>query len=172
MEVLTLLFAALVGIGALLATIAIWAPRAPFIRSAAVVVTAVFIPLSYLGLNELLSKPKPMAHEWFERNAGEATVLGVSLNEGKAIYLWLRLDSSLEPRYYVLPWETKFAEQLQELVEEAIEQGAMVRMVNPFSRKSFQDLGDLNLQVVPPEILPHKPPPHPPQIFNPRERQI
>ncbi len=172
MEVLALLFAALVSAGALLTSIAIWAPRATFIRSAAVVVAAVFFPLSYVGLNELLSKPKPMAHEWFERNAAEATVLGVSLEEGKAIYLWLRLDSSLEPRYYVLPWETKFAERLQDLVEEAIEQGAMVRMVNPFSRRSFRDLGELNMQVVPPEMLPHKPPPHAPQIFNPRERQI
>ena len=172
MEVLTFVFAAVIGVGALLASIAIWAPRATSIRSAAVVVTALFIPLSYVGLNELLSKPKAMSHEWLQRNAGEATILGASLDEGKAIYLWLRIDDSLEPRYYVLPWQTKFAETLQDMIEEAIEEGATVKMTNPFSRRSFEDLGQLNMEIVPPPIPPLKRRPQVPQIFNPRERQI
>jgi hypothetical protein len=173
MEVLIiLLFAALIGVAALLASIAIWAPRATFVRSAAVVATAMFIPLTYLGMNELLSKPKPMAQEWADKNVAEATVLGVSLDEGKAIYLWLRLDGALAPRYYELPWQANVAERLQKLVEEAIEKGATIRITNPFTRQSLQDLGQLNMEIVPPPPLPRKRLPDVPQIFNPRERSI
>jgi hypothetical protein len=173
MEVLSiLLFAALIGVAALLASIAIWAPRATFVRSAAVVATAMFVPLTYLGMNELLSKPKPMAQEWANKNVAEATVLGVSLDEGKAIYLWLRLDGALVPRYYMLPWQPNVAERLQKMVEEAIEKGATIRIMNPFTRRSFQDLGQLNMEIVPPPALPHKRLPDVPQIFDPRERSI
>lgn len=173
MEVLIiLLFAALIGVAALLASIAIWAPRATFVRTAAVIATAMFVPLTYLGMNELLSKPKPMAQEWANKNVAEATVLGVSLDEGKAIYLWLRLDGALVPRYYMLPWQPNVAERLQKMVEEAIEKGATIRIMNPFTHKSFQDLGQLNMEIVPPPPLPHKRLPDVPQIFNPRERSI
>ncbi len=169
MDTLILLFAASIGVAALLATIAIWAPRATLIRVTAVVVTALFIPLAYLGLTEILSQPKPMEHEWFKRHVDEATVLGVSLDEGKAIYLWLRLDRSLEPRYYKLPWRMQLAEKLQNLIDEAIEENAMVKIKNPFARKSFDDLGDFNIEIILPPLPPQKLPPLPPQFFNPRQ---
>jgi len=173
MEILILLlFAALIGVAALLASIAIWAPRATFVRSAAVVATALFVPLTYLGINELLSKPKPMAQEWADKHVAEATVLGVSLDEGKAIYLWLRLDGARAPRYYVLPWQPKVAEKLQNVVDEAIEKEATVRIMNPFTGRSFLDLGELNIEIVPPPRPPQKRPPDVPQIFNPRELSI
>lgn len=166
-----LIFIALLGIAALLASIAIWSQRRTPIRTAAVVLTALFIPIGYLGVVELLSQPKPMHHEWFKRHVDEATLLGVSVREGEAIYLWLRLDDSLEPRYYVLPWQQQLAEKLQMLVDEAIRDGAAVTISNPFSRKSFDDLGSMNVQIVRPPQLPLKPPSPPPQIFNPRERR-
>jgi len=167
-----LLFAALIGVAALLASIAIWAPRATFVRSAAVVATAVFIPLTYLGMNELLSKPKPMAQEWADKNTAEATVLGVSLDEGKAIYLWLRLDGARAPRYYVLPWQASAAERLQKLVDEAIEKEATVRILKPFTGNSLKEFGQLNIEIVPPPPRPRKRPPDVPQIFNPRELRV
>ncbi|MFQ5936342.1 MAG: hypothetical protein ACE5LB_08045 [Acidiferrobacterales bacterium] len=172
MEVLVLLFAALIGVAALLASIAIWAPRGTPIRSAAVVITALFIPLVYLGLNELLSQPKPVRHEWFNRNVAEAILLGVSFDEGRAIYLWLRLGGSREPRYYVLPWKTKLAERLEQLMDESIENDATVKLVKPFSRRSLLNQGELNAEIIPPEIPPHKRPPAPAQTFNPREWSI
>ena len=172
MEVLILLFVGLTGVAALLASIAIWAPRATLSRSIAVLATAALIPLSYLGLNELLSKPKPIERAWFEPRAGEATLLGVSLNEGKAIYLWLQLDGSREPRSYVLPWHSELAERLQQLIREAIEMEGVVRLANPFAKKSLERLGELNIHVVPPNLPPHKQPPPPAQIFDPRELRI
>lgn len=172
METLIIFFSLLVGVAAALATIAIWTPRKTAVRAVAVVVTALFVPLAYLGVQDLLSKPKPMEHEWFKRHVDEAVVLGVSLDENKAIYLWLRLDDSLEPRFYVMPWRTQLAEKLQNLIDEAIQENATVTIKNPFSAKSFDNLGDLNVNIVPPAAPPLKKPPPPAQIFNPRERNL
>jgi hypothetical protein len=172
MEVLIPIFVGLLGVVASLAVIAIWTPRATLVRASAVALTALFVPLAYLGLNEALSHPKPVAHEWFKRDVAEATVLGVSVDEGKAIYLWLRLDQSPEPRSYVLPWHTQLAAELQKLLEDASEEDATVRIANPFTfgRKSFEDLGKLNPRIVPPPSAPGKKRPPPAQFFNPRER--
>ena len=120
MNAVFVVFGSLLGVTALLASIAIWSPRRTPVRTLAVVLTALFVPIGYLGVTELLSQPKPMQHEWFKRHVDEATLLGVSLSEGQAIYLWLRLDDSLEPRFYVLPWQQQLAENLQNLVDEAI----------------------------------------------------
>ena len=172
METLIIFFSLLVGVAAALATIAVWTPRKTSVRAAAVVVTALFVPLAYLSVQDLLSKPKPMKHEWFKRHVDEAVLLGVSLDENKAIYLWLRLDDSLEPRFYVMPWRTQLAEKLQNLIDEAIKESATVTIKNPFSAKSFDNLGDLNVNIVPPAAPPLKKPPPPAQIFNPRERNL
>jgi len=172
LETLIVFFSLLVGVAAALATIAVWTPRRTPVRAAAVLVTALFVPLAYLGVQDLLSKPKPMEHEWFKRHVDEAVVLGVSLDENKAIYLWLRLDDSLEPRFYVMPWRTRLAEKLQNLIDEAIEENATVTIKNPFSAKAFDNLGDLNVNIVPPASPPLKKPPPPAQIFNPRERDL
>ncbi|NIP48072.1 MAG: hypothetical protein GWN21_18820 [Gammaproteobacteria bacterium] len=163
-------FVALLTVAALLATIGIWSQRRLSIRTSAVILTALLIPIGYLTVTELLSQPKPMHHEWFKRHVDEATLLGVSVREGEAIYLWLRLDDSLEPRYYVLPWQRQLAEKLQNLVDEAIRDGAAVVISNPFSRESFDNLGDMNVKIIRPPQMPLKPPLPPPQFFNPRER--
>ena len=169
MEDLFVVFITLLAVIALLASIAIWSHRQTLVRTAAVVLTALFVPIGYLGVTQLLSQPKPMHHEWFKRHVDEATLLGVSVREGEAIYLWLRLDDSLEPRYYVLPWQQQLAEKLQNVIDEAIRDGASVTISDPFSRKSFDDLGSMNMQIIRPPQPPLKPPSPPPQIFNPRE---
>jgi len=132
MDNLIYIFIASVGIAAVLATIAIWSPRRTRIRIVAIVVTALFLPLGYVELVELLSKPKPMRFEWFENDAEFATVLGVSFEEGQAIYLWLRLEDELKPRYYVLPWRGKLAERLEEAVDDAISKNSTVVIPSPF----------------------------------------
>lgn len=171
MNDLFVVFIAVLGVAGLLASIAIWSHRRTMIRAFAVLLTALLVPVGYLAVTELLSQPKPMAHEWFKRHVDEATVLGVSVREGEAIYLWLRLDDSLEPRYYALPWQQQLAEKLQNVVDEAIQDGAAVTISNPFSRKSFDDLGSMNVQIIRPPQPPMKPPVPPPQFFNPREHR-
>ncbi len=172
MDVLFYIFAGATLVAAAPACIAIGAPRTTPIRIAAVAVAALFIPIAYLQLIEMLSKPKPMSFEWFERSTDTATVLGVSFYEGQAIYMWLRLDGAVEPRYYVLPWHQSLAEKLEDAVEDAIEQHSGVFITKPFASKGFDELGDLNVKVVPRPSPPGKRPLLPPQVFNPREFKI
>ena len=173
MDLLFYVFACAVGIAATLATIAIWAPRQTRIRVIAIIVTALFIPVVYIQTLEMLSKPKPTSFEWYQRARAEATVLGVSLDEGKAIYLWLRPEGSTEPRYYVVPWSVRLAEKLEEAVEDAVRTNSTVVLKNPFFKRSFEEWGDLNVTIVPPALprmkLPSSPPP---RVFNPREPAI
>ena len=153
---------------AVLASIAVWSPRETRVRAVAVALVAGFVPLGYLSLTGILSQPKPMTHEWFKSHVDEATVLSVSFDEGNAIYLWLQLDDP-EPRYYRLPWRPVLAQKLQTYVDEAIRKGARVLLRNPFHKRSFDELGDLNVEIILPPKLPGKLPPVPPRVVNPRE---
>jgi len=172
MEFLIYIFIALVGIAAALTSLAVWAPRITRVRVTALAIAALFIPLGYVQFVELLSKPKPQHFEWFERNVEEAEILGVSLKEGEAIYMWLRLDNVSEPRYYVFPWNLKLAERLEEDVDNAIARNSKLVIRNPFNRRMGDSLGDLNLKIVPPPLMPLKKPRIPPRIFNPREQEV
>ena len=167
-EPLYLLFAGATVLAALLAAIAIRAPRAMPLRIAALAITTAFLPFAYLGLNEILARPKPVTHEWFNSSAKQAMVLGVSLDEGKAIYLWLRLDGSREPRYYRMPWQVRNAQKLQSAVEQAIDEDGIVRLFNPFAKDSWTNQGEINVEIVRPRVPPLKHPPPRPRIFNPR----
>src|SRR5688500_14594885 len=92
---------------AALATIAAWAPRRLLPKLAALAVFALFLPLGYAALVDLLSRPKPVSAAWWERRAAErdATVLAGRIQEDEAIYLWLELPGTPEPRAYRLPWD-------------------------------------------------------------------
>ena len=172
MDILFYVFAGATGVAAALASIAIWAPRITRVRVLAVTITALFIPIVYMQLIEMLSKPKPMSFEWYQRSVKKASVLGVSLRENQSIYLWLRPSGSFEPRYYVVPWNLKLAEKLQNAVRQAARGNATIVLEDPFSRRSLEEWGNLNLKIIPPPMPPMKKPPLPPRIFNPREKNI
>jgi hypothetical protein len=129
---LTYIFAATVLVAALLGAIAIRAPRALALRAGAVVLAGALMATGYAGFAELMGRPKPASLEWAARNASEATVLAADMREGEAIYLWLRLDETPEPRAYVLPWSLAAARQLYRAQGEAEESGTAVRMRGPF----------------------------------------
>ncbi|MFT6580752.1 MAG: hypothetical protein ACJAU6_001181 [Alphaproteobacteria bacterium] len=168
MDLLIYLFGGVVLIATTLASIAIWAPRVTYTRIAALVVALAFIPLAYVQLIEMLSKPKPITHEWYDNEVEKAEVLSVSLEEGQAIYLWLRLDGAVQPRYYVMPWAQSTAEELEDAVEEAARKNGTVILRQPFYRRSFDEGGQMNVEVVLPSLPSIKPPPFPPKVFNPR----
>lgn len=132
MSALTPLFALMVILAAALATISVWAPRKLLVKVGAVALTCAFMPIAYAAMADLLSKPKPASFEWWLGKAPEATVLGSSLQEDKAIYLWLQVEGVEEPRAYVLPWSRPLAEQLQQASREAAQQQSSVRMRVPF----------------------------------------
>lgn len=173
MDTLIYVFIVATAVTAALASLAIWAPRRTAVRVGALIVAAFAIPISYVQFVEFLSKPKPQSFEWFQRNVEEAEVLAVSLNEGEAIYMWLRLKGSIEPRYYEFPWNLKFAERLEEEVDNAIARSSRLVLKNPFQRRpEGNPMGDLNLRIIPPPTLPLKRPQPPPRIFNPRGQDI
>ena len=126
------LFALTVALAATLGLISIWAPRRLAIKAAALAATMLFLPLAYASLVELLSKPKPVDLEWWLSHAADAEVLASRLVENEGIYLWLQLVEVAEPRAYVLPWDRASAEQLQQALRDAEQQGSGVQMRLPF----------------------------------------
>jgi hypothetical protein len=171
MDVLYYVFAAAALVAGALASIAIWAPRPARVRMLALGTAVLFLPLVYLQIIEVLSKPKPVSFEWYERQADAAQLISASIDEGRAIYLWLRLDGDPEPRAYVVPWNVRLAEKIEDAVEEAVRRDSTVQLKKPFYRRSFEEWGDLNVEIIPPPMPPQKQPPVEPKVFNPRGKK-
>lgn len=172
MDVIYYIFAATIGIAALLASIAIWAPRKTPIRVLALVAMTLFLPIVYTQFVALLSKPKPIEWAWLERDVDRAQVLSVSFDEGKAIYVWLRLNGMIEPRFYSLPWRQQAAEDLEDAMEQAGRTRSGVILKDPFSKRSLEDRGGVTVEIIPPASPPLKKPTIPPRVYNPRSPEI
>ena len=164
MDILFFMFLAAGATAVGLAMLAICAPRPTRVRVIASCVVVLFLPTVYFQFTELLSKPKPIAFEWYERERAKVEVLAVSLHEGGAIYLWVRFPDSREPRAYVAPWNVKVAEKFEKVLEEAVKQDGKVEMRDPFSKRSLQDWGDLSVEIIPPPVPPMKLPQIPPPV--------
>jgi hypothetical protein len=164
MSDLPLLFAAAAVLAACLGSIAVWAPRRLSMKLGAVLIAALFMPLAYAGISDLLSRPKPVDLEWWLAQADEATVVGSVPEEGRRIFLWLALDGVDEPRAYTLPWSRELAQQLQDAQEQAAEQQTAVRMRLPFER-SLDDR-EPKFYALPQPALPEKPAPPPAMRFE------
>jgi hypothetical protein len=172
MDVIYYIFAATIGTAALLASIAIWAPRKTPIRVLALAAMTLFIPIIYAQFAGLLSKPKPVAWEWLDRDVERAEVLSVSFDEGKAIYIWLRLNGTIEPRFYSMPWRQQYAEDLEDAMEQAGRTRGGVIIKNPFSKRSLEERGGITVEIMPPASPPMKRPTIPPRVYNPRSPEI
>jgi hypothetical protein len=132
MNELTYLFAAIAVLGGLVTSISVWAPRRLATKLTALAAAALFLPVGYAGFAELLSRPKPVALEWWHSSAEQAIVLGARFEEERAIHLWLQLPELAEPRAYSLPWSRDLAEQLQTAQREAAQDQSDVQMRLPF----------------------------------------
>ncbi len=126
------LYVAIGSLAGILANIALWAPRRIWVKIAALVTVTALLPVVYLSLSEMLSRPKPIEIEWANRELAEATVLGAQMDEGKAIYVWLGLEGYDEPRAYTLPWNEQMAKQLHGAERSAEQNGTRVKMRLPF----------------------------------------
>ena len=156
----------------LLATVAIWSPRRTAPRAAAVALAVALIPASYLALTELLGRPKPVAHEWWSDHVTNAVLLGTTVDEGRAIYLWVQLEGETRPRYYALPWRQTVAERIQEVTDEAIRTRGRIEIKDLFTSRAWDNLGFINIEIAPPRAAPLKPPPPPARMFDPRGNVI
>jgi hypothetical protein len=167
MTSITQLFVIAAALAATLSLIGIWAPRRLAIKGTALATSVLFLPVSYASLVDLLSKPKPMNLEWRQSDA-DAEILASHLVEDQGIYLWLQLPDVAEPRAYVLPWDRASAEELQQAMREAEQQGSGVEMRLPFE-PSLEDR-ERKFYVRPQPALPPKDLPLSPQLYQPPGR--
>ena len=84
---LTFLIMVIVLLAAVLASIAAWAPRTTGVRVNALVITLLIMPVEFLQMTAMLSRPKPANYEWLRRHVDKVTVLSASFREKQAIYL-------------------------------------------------------------------------------------
>lgn len=117
-----------------LASIAIWSPRALPLKIVALLCATALLPLSYFSLNDILSRPKPAQLEVVHKNIDQVQVLSSIMKEDEAIYLWLQITDVDEPRSYKLPWSEETAKQLHKAQQEAEETGTEVKMKKPFEK--------------------------------------
>jgi hypothetical protein len=162
---LPVLFAAAALLAALLASVAVWAPRRLPVKLGTLAAATLFLPLGWAAMADLLSRPKPVALEWWLKRAADATVLGSVIEEERRVYLWLQLDGSDQPRAYALPWDRRMAEQLQEAQREAAERQTAVRMRLPFE-PSLDDREPKFYALPQPALPPKEPPPAPARVYN------
>ena len=159
------LFALAALLAAALAGITIWAPRKVWIKVGAIAVSALFVPLAFAGLSDLLSTPKPVHMEWQYSDLSEATVIAATLREDVAMYLWLRIDGVDEPHAYVLPWDRRDAQALQDATREAEDNGGELHIMLPF--ESTRDDREALIYALPRETPPAKDPaPSGPLVYN------
>jgi hypothetical protein len=122
-------------------------------RATSATVFLVLIAVVYGGSIELLSRPKPLRLELWQE-ADKAKVLGASMREGEAIYVWLQFPGTDEPRAYILPWDMKMAQQLQNAMQEGQSNGTDVNMSKPFD--SGLDDREPKFYATPQQALPDK----------------
>jgi hypothetical protein len=125
-------FVVSVALASALASISVWSPRKLWVKASAVGIAALFFVGGYATLADMMSRPKPVSLEWALRHAAQAKVLGASLREGEAIYLWLEVEGVDEPRAYALPWSLQAAQGLQAAMAQAEAEGTGVQMTLPF----------------------------------------
>lgn len=165
METALYIFIPLLAVAAILGHIGIWSPRRTWIKVCGVSAVGLFIPLSYSALAELLSRPKPVTLEWAHRHVSEAKLIGATMTEGQAIYLWLKMPEMAEPRAYQLPWSRKMAQQLQQAQRKAQKNRSGVRVRLPFEESG--DRREKMFYAAPQKSLPPKliPPGEEKQMF-------
>ena len=163
------LFVVAAALAATLGLIGIAAPRRLAIKVTALATAVLFLPVAYASLVALLSKPKPVDLEWVLSDTTEAEVVASRLVEDRGIYLWLLLPDVFEPRAYVLPWDRTSAEQLQQALRQAEQQGSAVQMRLPFE-PSLEDREPKFYALPQPALPPKDLVQPPPEFYQPPER--
>jgi len=109
------------------------------LRFIAVAMGALFLPIVFMAMTELLSHPKPISLEVLNRGASEAKVQASVVRENEAIYLWLQVPGEDAPLSYMLPWTEAAALQLHKAKTQAEAQGTALMMKIPFKKKKSKE---------------------------------
>ena len=153
MEILTIQIAALLIVGLVLVLVGLWSARYGLARLLMVALFAGMMGCVFASATSLLGRPKPVTAEWLAPEVDEATILSAHMVEPQSIYLTLVWGDG-EPRLYVMPWDQQAAEQLQQALTEADENGTQAMMKHPF--ENTQDKQEPLFYAQPQPRLPDK----------------
>lgn len=131
MDTIRIIFPIAVALAAILAQISVWSPRRLWVKVTALVTMSLFLPVAYVSLEELLSRPKPVEMDWATRNLQDARVLASRIDENDSIFLWVAVNGLNEPRSYVLPWSEETARALHSAQRGAEQEGTDVKIRRP-----------------------------------------
>lgn len=157
------IWAVLVLVLAVVTSLAIWSRRGSFARGWTVAAFLVSAPVSAGALAFALGWPVPFVAGLIAP-AGDWSVLGTKMIVGKGIYVLL--DTGDVPRHYVLPWDRKMADKIQELLDQGDANGGMRMKVKPYEFSwEWRDPPEIYADPQP-KILPDKPKQEEPQRFD------
>ena len=155
MDSLIILYAVFVVMIAALTWIALRSAEGLAARLGAMTLALGLMAASYVGLLELLGRPKPVELAWALDLSLEPEVLATELREGEAIFLWLRDETSPVPMSYRLPWSLEQAKRLQQARQQAEANGTDMRMRQQSGERS-DDEQELLFYASPQAALPAK----------------
>lgn len=154
MDTIRIIFPIAVALVAILAQIAVWSPRRLWVKVTALVTMSLFLPVAYISLEALLSRPKPVGMDWASENLEDASVLAARIDEEESIFLWLAVAGVDEPRSYVLPWTEETARELHAAQQGAEREGSDVKIRRP--AESGEDNQEPMFYAAPQETPPDK----------------
>jgi len=147
-------FTLIVFLVGMLTLIAVVSPDRRIWKVLALGLTTLFLPMSYLAANDLLSRPKPFKQELLQTQLDEAIVLSSVIRDGEDIFLWLKINGLEEPRSYRLPWSEDTAVQLHKAQQQSEEEGTQTKLKLPDT--DMDDSSIAMFEVVEREQLPSK----------------
>lgn len=138
MELFNLQVVALIGMSLMLVVIGVWSARFAAARFVMLGLFSGMIGVTFGASTKLLGQAKPVGLEWFAPQAEEAVIVNGYLMEGRGIFLTVIWENN-EPQLYVLPWDLDAAQQLQNAMSEADENGTQAKMRMPMRDVSERD---------------------------------
>ncbi len=157
MENIPPLYLLFVLVGCALAIIAVWSRRRLLVRVLAVLALIALVVLNYSALVNLLGRPQPIDSIVAISAEEDSVVLAASIEEGSAIYLWLRHSDQHQPRYYTMAWDQQTAIDLKKAMDQSIRENSSV-MMRPDYESSLELSEEPLFYALPHDRLPLKPP--------------
>ena len=128
---------------------------------------SILVALNFTALVNLLGRPQPLdlaSEGAFGEN--DSIVIAATIDEGVAIYLWLRHPNQLQPRYYKMDWDEEAAIELKKALDQSLRENKSV-MMHPNFESSLETKREPLFYALPHERLPLKPPPDIYEYRNP-----
>ena len=166
MENVPILYLLQTFLAGLLVAIAIWSRRKIGPRIATVMILFALVLVGYFSLVNLLGRPQPFEYASPKNSREDATVIAASIDEGSAIYLWLRIPGINQPRYYRMDWNHEAATSLKRAIDQSLRNNTSIQLDLEYE-PSLETRQMPQFYNLPQPSLPMKPPPEVFEYRNP-----